>query len=389
MKRVYLDHNATTPMDPVVRARWLEVQDELVGNPSSLHAGGRWARDLIDRAREQVAGALRVHEEEVIFTSGGTESNNVALRGVMAAQGPEHGLVTSAIEHSSVLETARALADQGHPLSIVPVDDRGCPDFDTLANHVARPETVLVSMHAANNEIGTLFDLQHVADVCSRTATSSGREIILHTDAVQALGRVPIDPRAWGVNLVSLSAHKVGGPVGVGVLLRTKGTRMHPLLTGGGHEGGLRAGTEDVAGIVSAALAIERAVEQRASFAERTHKMCRTLWHDLCGNVPNARLVGPALDSQERLPNTLAFLVPGEDGKVLITRLDLEGVAVGAGSACASGSLEPSHVLSALGYDEDEARAALRVSLGATTTEEDCRVASDVFQKVFASSRAT
>ena len=383
MKRVYLDHNATSPLDPVVRDRWLEVSDTLRGNASSLHAGGRTARDLVDRAREQVAAALKVHEEEVIFTSGGTESNNTCLRGVMAAAKGASTLMVSATEHSSVLETAERLEREGHRLVRLGVDAQGRLLFDALEHQLRASDVALVSVHAANNETGTCHDLQHVAEVC-RTTTKPGTRTIVHTDAVQALGRLDVDLDAWGVDLASFSAHKVGGPVGTGLLVRRRGTSVEPLVHGGGHEYGMRAGTEDVAGIVATALAVERAVEARAAFATRVVSLRNQLWHDVCTSLSDAHLVGPSLDSTERLPNTLTFLVPGKDGKVLITRLDLEGLAVGAGSACASGSLEPSHVLRAQGYDDDDARAALRVSLGATTTHDDCRFAADVFRNVFA-----
>lgn len=388
MKRVYLDHNATTPLRPEARSLWLAVSQELAGNPSSLHAEGRRARDLVDRARQQVAAALGAHEEEVIFTSGGTEASNIALRGVLAAASAPSALATGATEHSAVLETARALEQAGHPLRVLPVDELGRPRLAALAEVLergvadpsgARVGLALVSLQAANNEIGTVVDLPHVAEVL-RTSTS-GRGVLLHTDAVQALGRLPIELERWGVDLASFSAHKVGGPVGVGILWKRRGVRLVPLTTGGGHEGGLRAGTEDVAGICAAALAVERAVQEQEELARRTRELCTTLWRELAASLPGLRLLGPPVGSGERLPNTLSFLVPGEDGKVLVTRLDLEGVAIGAGSACASGSLEPSHVLLALGCSADEARAGLRVSLGRDTTYDECRVALAAFRK--------
>ncbi len=380
MRRAYLDHNATTPLRPEARARWLEVADALGGNPSSLHAEGRRARDVLDRAREQAAAALGAHEDEIVFTSGATEANNLALRGALACA-PGGALVVSAIEHSSVLETARALHAAGHPLRALPVDAEGRLEPRALRDALAQPALSLVSLHAANNEIGVVYDPPDVAEVVRSTA--SGR-VLLHVDAAQALGRLPVDLARWGADLVSFSAHKVGGPVGCGILWRRRGTRLVPLATGGVHEGGLRAGTEDVAGIAAAAVAIELAAREQPAFAARTSALVRELWHELCVSVPHAVLLGPPLGSRERLPNTLAFRVPHEDGKVLVTRLDLEGVAIGAGSACASGALEPSHVLLALGCDEDEARAGLRVSLGRTTTRDECRLALDAFRKQLA-----
>jgi cysteine desulfurase len=329
-----------------------------------------------------------VHEEEVLFTSGGTEANNLALRGVLAARGNGSGLVTGAIEHSSVLETARALRSLGHPVRELGVDRAGRLDEGELARSLADESVALVSLHAANNEIGVLWDLQRIAATLDSTATGRERPL-LHTDAVQALGRIPLELSASGADLASFSVHKVGGPVGTGILWKRRGVQLVPLLTGGDHEGGLRAGTEDVAGIASAALAVELAVAEQERFAAHARELVLWMWSELRASVRGVRLLGPALDARERLPNTLAFSVPGEDGKVLVTRLDLEGIAIGAGSACASGSLEPSHVLVALGCDEDEARAGLRVSLGRDTTREDCRLALEVFRKRLGASHAS
>lgn len=388
MRRVYLDHNATSPLLPEVRERWLEVSAELAGNPSSLHAEGRRARDLVDRARAQVAGALAVHEDEILFTSGGTEANNLALRGSLAARGKGSGLLTGAIEHSSVLETARALHALGHPVQELGVDAEGRLDTDELRAALARGGVALVSLHTANNEIGVVWELQDVAALIDSTATGRQRAL-LHTDAVQALGRIPLDLARSGVDLASFSAHKIGGPVGTGILWKRRGLVLVPQLTGGGQEGGQRGGTEDVAGIASAALAVELAVAEQAAFAARARELTLWMWSELCASVPGVRLLGPAVGARERLPNTLSFSVPGEDGKVLVTRMDLEGVALGAGSACASGSLEPSHVLVALGCGADEARAGLRVSLGRTTMRAECRVALEVFRKRLGASRAS
>ncbi len=383
--RVHLDHNATTPLRAEARARFLEVAHELSGNPSSLHASGRRARSIVDEARERIAAALAVKEDEIFFTSGGTEANNLALMGTLRAAGPAAGLVTSAIEHSSVLGPAQVLADEGRPVFLIGVDSGGALDAEALRAAAESIEAGVVSVAAANNEIGALAALPEVAECLERAGAGS---VWLHTDAVQALGKAPLRLQDWQLDLASLSAHKVGGPPGVGVLWRRSGVALEPLLHGGGQEGGLRPGTENVAGIAAAAVAIELAVREQVEFSRRASELASYLWNELHALVPEARLVGPSLE-MPRLPNTLCVLLPGTDGRVLVMRLDLEGLEVSAGSACASGSIEPSHVLLALGYDAEEARAGIRISLGRTTTRADCDRAVAVFKKLFASSRAT
>lgn len=370
--RVYLDHNATTPLRPEVRERFLELLDRPRANASSLHQAGREARQVLDEARERVAAALGVHEDEVVFTSSGTVSDNLALRGVLGAAGPGSALVTSTVEHSAVLEPARSLERSGHPLRLVPVDGSGRIDLDEMQRLAAG--AALVSLQAASNEVGSCTDL---AAARGRLDTLPVRPL-LHTDAVQALGRIPLALDA--VDLASFSVHKVGGPLGVGLLVRRKGVRLDPLVEGGGQEAGLWPGTENVPAIGAAALAVELAVAEREHYAARTTELCRLLWQSLCSCLEGPRLVGPSLD-EHRLPNTLNVSMPGVDGRVLVTRLDLAGLAVSAGSACASGSLEPSHVLLAMGLEPEVARAGLRLSLGRTTTEADIHTAVDILRK--------
>jgi cysteine desulfurase len=384
VRRVYLDHNSTTPLRAEARERWLEVADELGGNPSSLHARGRRARQHVDEAREQVAAALSCREEEVIFTSGGTESNNAALWGVLAAGAG--GLVTTGIEHSSILEPARALERRGVPLELLPVDARGVPRVEELEGLVRGAAPALVSIAAANNEIGSIAPLARIAGALEEAASPRP---LLHTDAAQALGRIPVDLCGWGVDLASFSAHKIGGPLGTGVLWKRHGLSLEPLLRGGSQEAELRAGTEDVAGIAAAALAFELAVREQEGYALRVSTLCRDLWKKLAGASCALRLVGPPIGSAQRLPNTLCVLVEESDGKVLVTQLDLEGLEVGAGSACASGSLRPSHVLLCLGLDEERARSAIRLSIGRESTWEDCAQAVDILEKVLRRSSTT
>lgn len=384
--RVHLDHNSTTQMRPEVRKRWLEVVDEQLGNPSSLHASGRRARATVDDARACVAAALGVHEEEIFFTSGATEANNLALFGVLESAGAEHGLVTTAVEHSSVLGPAQELARCGRRVVLVPVDADGLPDPAAVACAAAESRAALVSVTAANNETGALPDLAAIAEALARLPSPHPR---FHADAVQALGRLPLRLREWGLDLASFSAHKQGGPPGVGVLWRARGVALAPRFHGGGQELELRPGTENAPGIAAAARAIELAVREQPTLSQRLGRLTRELWEGLSASLPGVRLLGPPIESSERLPNTLCVRVPGTDGKVLVTRLDLAGLEVSAGSACASGALEPSHVLLAMGLTRDEARSGLRLSLGWSTTAEDCKRALDVFHAEFSSSRAT
>lgn len=384
--RVYLDHNGTTPLRADVRERYLELLDGGLGNASATHTSGRRARAVVDEAREQVAAALGVPEEWLIFTSGGTEANNTALRGVLAAAGPGSGLLTSAVEHSSVLETAEVLARAGHAHQTVAVSPSGALDLDDLDRALALAPPRLVSIMAANNETGACTPMDAVAE---RLATLGKERPVWHSDVVQALGKCPLTLKDWDVDLASLSAHKVGGPIGVGVLVRRPSIALPPLLTGGGQEVGARSGTENVAGIGAAALAIELAVAEQASYAERALELTQRLWQGVRQLAPEARLVGPPLEVKPRLPNTLCVLLEGVDGRSLIARLDLEGVEASLGSACSSGAIEPSHVLLAMGFDEANARAGLRLSLGRTTSHEDVHTAVEKMGKALQGLAAT
>jgi cysteine desulfurase len=400
MKRVYLDHNATTPMRPEVRELWLAELDRAHGNPSSVHASGRAARAVLDAARERVAAALGVHEDEIVFTSGGTESNSLAVLGGVRALAAGRGLVTTAIEHSTVLGAARELAAEGRPVHEVGVDAHGCIDASEVVARCVDAGAGLVSVMAANNEVGSLGPLTEIGSALAERCTArpagrgadpngdrSGESIVFHTDAVQALGRIPVRLAEWGVALASFSAHKVGGPLGVGLLYKRKGTTLSPLMFGGDQERGLRPGTENVAAIAAAALAIELALREQASFAARTRELGLSFWRQVQSVLPEARLLGPPIDSERRLSNTLNVALEGIDSRVLVARLDLEGLEVSAGSACASGSLEPSHVLLAMGLSRERARAGLRVSLGRTTNAQDIHTAVETLRRVFVSAR--
>jgi cysteine desulfurase len=383
MPRVHLDHNATTALRPEVRAHWLERQDALAGNASSVHSAGRAARAVLDEARERTAAALGVHEEEIVFTSGGTESNNLALFGSLADPRGA-ALVTSAIEHSTVLAAAEELERRGARVTRVGVDREGNPDLDALVRSATEKGTALVSVMSANNEIGTVVDLARIAARLEECGRARPR---LHTDAVQALGRIPVALRASGVDLATFSAHKVGGPLGVGVLYRRRGVALRPIFFGGGQENELRPGTENVPAISAASLAIELAVAEEPEFRARTLALSRTLWEGLRARVGDVELVGPPLDLASRLPNTLNVSARGIDGRMLVARLDLEGLEASAGSACASGSLEPSHVLLALGLPAERARSGLRLSLGRATSAQDIHSAVDILSRTLVAAR--
>ena len=359
---IYLDHAATTPLDPEVRAALLPWLGELFGNPSSAHGHGRRARAAVDDARDQVAAAAGCASREVIFTSGGTEADNLALRGVLERWGAERGrhLVVSAVEHEAVLTTARDLAAAGRAeLTVVDCDRRGRIDPAAVAAAV-RADTVLVSVMLANNEVGTLQDLPGIA----AAVRARNPRALVHTDAVQALGRLPLGLDALGVDLLSLSAHKAYGPQGVGALVARHGVFPAAQVTGGGQERGRRSGTENVAGVVgfgAAALVAERRRETDAS--ELSH-LADWLTDLLTESVHGLEPTG---DPATRLPGLCSFVVRDCRSELLLAVLDELGVCASAGSACSSGAPVPSHVLEAMGFG-DLAGSALRLSLGRSTT---------------------
>ena len=359
---IYLDHAATTPLDPEVRAALLPWLGELFGNPSSAHQHGRRARAAVDDARDRVAAAAGCASREVIFTSGGTEADNLALRGVLERWGAERGrhLVVSAVEHEAVLTTARDLAAAGRAeLTVVDCDRRGRIDPAAVAAAV-RADTVLVSVMLANNEVGTLQDLPGIA----AAVRARNPRALVHTDAVQALGRLPLGLDALGVDLLSLSAHKAYGPQGVGALVARHGVFPAAQVTGGGQERGRRSGTENVAGVVgfgAAALVAERRRETDAS--ELSH-LADWLTDLLTESVHGLEPTG---DPATRLPGLCSFVVRDCRSELLLAVLDELGVCASAGSACSSGAPVPSHVLEAMGFG-DLAGSALRLSLGRSTT---------------------
>jgi cysteine desulfurase len=368
---IYLDHAATTPLDPAVRAAMLPWLGDRFGNPSSVHALGRRARAAVDEARDRVAAAVQSASREVIFTAGGTEADNLGIRGILERWGGERGrhLVITAIEHEAILATVEALREAGRAeVTTVGCDRLGRIDPEQVAAAI-RPDTVLLSVMLANNEVGTVQDIGSIV----QAARARNPRILVHSDAVQALGKLRIDFSSLGVDLMSLSAHKAYGPQGVGALIARHGTFPTPQLTGGGQERARRSGTENVAGIVGFGAAAELAEECREEDAERMTRLAGRLTNRLTHHVPG---VEPTGHPQRRLPGLCSFMVPGVRSDLLLAVLDDLGVAASAGSACSSGAPIPSHVLLAMGYG-DAGGAALRLSLGRGTTEKEVDLAAE------------
>jgi cysteine desulfurase len=377
---IYLDHAATTPVHPAVLDAMLPYFTARFGNPSSIYQLGQDGRAALDRARAAVARVLGCQPAEILFTSGATESDNQALSGIawhrrlQNPDGPPPHIVTTAIEHHAVLHTADWLERQGCAVTRVPVDADGFVDPDDVARAI-RPETCLVSVMYANNEIGSI---QPIAEI-SRIARD--REIPFHTDAVQAAGALPLDVDALGVDLLSLSAHKFYGPKGVGLLYVRRGTDIAYQQHGGGQESGRRGGTENVPGIVGLAAALERAEAARAEYNRHCGTLRDRLYAGLAEAIPDLELNGPS-DWDRRLPNNLNVSIRGVQGETALLSLDMQGIAASAGSACTTGNSQPSHVLQALGYDDERCRASLRLTLGWSNTEEQIDETIDVLADV-------
>ena len=362
MNRIYLDHAATTPTAPEVLAAMLPYFSECWGNASAVYATGREARRAVENARKEVAKAIGALPQEICFTSGGSESDNTAIRGTARAlrEKGKH-IITTAIEHHAVLKTCRQLEQEGFEVTRVRPDGEGRIDPEEIRKAI-RKDTILVTVMAANNEIGTLEPVGEIGRICREQG------VVFHTDAVQAAGAVAIDVREAGCDLLSLSGHKFYGPKGIGALYIREGTRLDPLIAGGQQERGFRAGTENLPGIVGLGKAITLAVEKLDRNAGRMRRMRDRLTDGLLASVPGAALNGPR---EERLPNNCSIRFDGIDGEALLLRLDLAGIAASAGSACTAGNQETSHVLKAIGLTEEEAGSSLRLTTGIHTTEEE------------------
>jgi cysteine desulfurase len=365
MRRIYLDNNATTPLLPEVleamRPYWLEH----FGNASSTHWQGQRAREAVEESRERVARLINAQASEIVFTSGGTEGDNTAVFGVMEAAAAlipgQKRIITSSIEHPAVLNAAKVLEQRGVAVSFVPAGATGVVDPSEVESAI-RPETVLISIMHANNELGTIQPIDEIG----RIARAHG--VPLHTDAVQSVGKTCVDVDKLGVDLLTLSAHKLHGPKGVGALYVRKGTRFRPLFYGGHHERDRRAGTENVPGIVGLGKAAELALADLDQESNRLRRLRDRLETGILREVPFSHVNG---DEKRRLPGTTNMRFEFVDGEALVIAMDLAGVCCSTGSACSSGSLEPSHVLAASGLTREEARSSVRFSLGRYNSEED------------------
>ena len=373
---VYLDYAATTPLRAEVREAMLAVQSERWGNPSSVHRWGRQARAALEDARARFAAVIGAQPGEIVFTRGGTEADNLAVVG-RAALDPAQPVACSVVEHRAVLAPARALAEAGRALLELPVDGDGRVSLDALAPALAE-NPVVVSVMWVNNEVGVVQPVEDIASACAEGA------VAFHADAVQALGKLPVRVDRVRADLLSFSAHKLGGPRGVGVLFVRRGTALEPLLRGGGQERGLRAGTEDVAGAVGFALAAELAEAERQALMPRLATLRDRLEAGLRERVPGLVVNGAGA---ERLPTISNVSAPGADPELLLLALDHEGVAASSGSACSSGAVTPSHVLTAMGIPPELAGPSVRFSLGRDSSEADVDRVLEVFPAVVARMR--
>ena len=373
MRKVYLDNAATTALSPKVLEQMMPYLTTIYGNPSSPHSFGQEARKGVDHARDQVAKALNALPEEIIFTGCGTESDNTVLFGVAERYAKKgNHIITTNVEHHAILHTCEALEKRGVEVTYLPVDENGMVTAEQVANAIT-DKTILVSIMFANNEVGTIMPIAEIGKVCRE------RGVLFHTDAVQAVGHVPIDVKAMNIDMLSLSAHKFHGPKGVGALYMKKGIRLPSYVMGGAQERNRRAGTENVAGIVGLGVAIALATQTLEESAARMTKLRDKLIAGIAQRIPEVKLNGhPTM----RLPNNVNYSIKYIEGESILLMLDMNGIAASSGSACTSGSLDPSHVLLALGLSHEVAHGSVRLTLSDETTEEDIDYVLDVLPKV-------
>lgn len=378
-RKVYLDHNATTPVHPKVLEAMLPFYKEGFGNASSIHSFGREVKVALDESREKVAKFLNADPLEIYFTSGGTESDNLAIKGVAWANRKKgNHIITSKIEHHAVLESCKFLEREGFEITYLPVDRYGIIDPEELKKNL-RKDTILVTIMYANNETGIIEPIEELSVITKENG------VFFHTDAVQAGGKKKIDVNKLGVDLLSLSAHKFYGPKGVGALYIRRGVRLTPLAHGGHHEKARRAGTENIPGIVGLARAMEIAHSDMENEEKRLKSLTNSFFDKVTKKIPDVFLNGHL---EKRIPNTLNLSFKGVEGESIILNLDLKGIAVASGSACTSGSLEPSHVLSAMGVAPDLAQSSLRFSFGRSNTMEDVDYVVEVLPEIVSKLRA-
>jgi cysteine desulfurase len=373
MKKIYLDYNATTPVRAEVLEAMLPYFKDKFGNASSIHGFGRDAKVALEEAREKVAEIIGASSNEIFFASGGTESDNLAVKGIVFANRKKgKHIITSKIEHHAILESCKFLEKEGFEVTYLPVDSRGLVDPEDL-NKAIRNDTTLVSIMYANNEMGIIQPIEEL----SKIAKEKG--IYFHTDAVQAIGKIPIDVQKLGVDMLSMSGHKIYGPKGVGAIYIRKGVRITPLSHGGHHERSRRAGTENLPAIVGFAKALELVVGEMENQNKHLKNLTEVFYKKLVESIPDVILNG---DFNRRIPNTLNLSFKGVEGESVILSLDMKEVAVASGSACTSGTLEPSHVLSAMGVDPAIAQGAIRFSFGRDNTTEDVEYVAGVLPEI-------
>jgi cysteine desulfurase len=373
MKRIYFDNAATTPADPEVVSAMLPYFTEVFGNPASLHYFGRQANNAVENARAAAADFIGAKPEEIIFTSGGTESDNFALKGIAYANSSKgRHIITSNIEHHAVLESCEFLESNGFKVTYLPVEPNGILNPDEVKKAISM-ETVLISVMHANNEIGSIQQIREIGRIAKEN------KIFFHTDAVQSFGHIPINADELNIDMLSASAHKIYGPKGVGLLYIRKGTKIQPFLNGGSQEKKLRASTHNVPGIVGFGKAIELASKNMGKETLQLVNLRDKLISGIFANIDNIKLNG---DSRQRLPNNVNFSIKFVEGEGMVLGLDLEGIAVSSGSACTSGSLEPSHVLRAIGRTADLAHGSVRFSFGKFNTMEEVDYALEKFIKI-------
>jgi cysteine desulfurase len=362
LRKVYLDHGATTPVRQEVIEAMMKVYQEVYGNPSSIHQFGRPARKLIEEAREKVAKAINADPKEIVFTGSGTEADNIAIvGGARANKKKGNHLITSVVEHHAALDAFKALEKEGFEVTYLPVDEYGQVSVEDFKNAL-RDNTVLVSIMHGNNEVGTIMPIAEIGAICR------AKKILFHTDAVQSVGKIKVDVKELNVDFLALSGHKIYGPKGIGVLYMRRGVRTQPLYYGGGQERKLRPGTENVPNIVGLGIAIELAVAEMEQESARMTKLRDRLIKGILESIPETRLNGPTTN---RLPHNANVSIEYIEGEALILSMDMKGMAVSSGSACTSGSLDPSHVLMAMGLTHTTAHGSLRMTLGHSTTDED------------------
>jgi cysteine desulfurase len=376
----YLDHAATTPVLPEVKDAMVPFLEDDFGNPSSVHGPGRRAKQAVEDARDRVANAVGGHPSEIVFTGGGTDADNLALKGAAhKLRGNGNHIVTSAFEHHGVLSPLEWLSSQGFEVTKVSVGASGVVEPEQIAA-ATRKATVLVSVMTVNNEIGTVQPVAEIVEAVKRVNPNA----LVHTDAVQALGNVPVDLHAWGIDLAAFAAHKIGGPKGVGALFVRSGVALEPVTHGGGQERGLRSGTLNVPGIAGFGLAAEIAAKEVDEKQDRLRALRTRLLEGLKDSVPDIVVNG---ELERRVTGNLNVCVPHAEGQIMLLLLDKAGIACSSGSACASGAMDPSHVLLAIGVGKALAKGSLRFSLGRASTEEDVDAVLDVFGDVVAQAR--